>query len=478
MENIGETSTISESRPKVAIIGAGVLGLLCARHFSTFWDVQVFETRDGFGGVWNYTPENEKNSTNLESNAFYKLYGCLGPSLYKHLSTIIPKFCMTFKDYDYKFEDERVVTSDEFYDYIRGYVNHFDLEKHIKFSTTVAKVKVNVDSEHPIMVQTVATDLSKDPDPVVDYFDYLAVWTGHFSVPLYPNYKGYESYDGEAFHIHELREIEPSLINEKNILIVGLSVSALDLVTMIFKKPQTCKDLAPNKVFITSKSVVKLEKSDDYKDLIEDGRLVVKNGNVSELMKGKQVIFGDGSQETIDTIIYWTGYKYCFPFFDPDDKLLDYEGDEWDRGTHFGPLYKKIFLAKYPRIMFWGMTYRIFLSMTTFERQAIICSQFIKGDITLPSIREMITEVEEETKRLKEEGENFFEFGKANCEFKYHEELVKMSKIPEEVRFRDFKSIKTIYCSVKAMGNELQSRNLDYTKLFEGMLFKQTSDFF
>ena len=44
----------------------------------------------------------------------------------------------------------------------------------------------------------------------------------------------------------------------------------------------------------------------------------------------------------------------------------------------------------------------------------------------------MLAEVEEETKRLTEEGENYFEFGKANCEFKYHEELSKMSNLPEE----------------------------------------------
>ena len=478
MENISESTAVTTSKPKVAIIGAGVLGLLWARHFSSFWDIQVYETRDGFGGVWNYTPVWEKNYGDLESNAFYKLYGCLGPSLYKHLSTIIPKFWMTFKDFDYSFKEERVITSEEFFEYITGYVNHFDLEKHIRFNTTVEKIKVCSDAEHPIMLQSIATDLSTNPDPTIEYFDYLAVCTGHFSVPLYPNFKGYETYDGDSFHIHELREIDPELVNGKNVLIVGLSVSALDVVTMIFKKTQTWENLKPQKVFITSKSILKLEKSDDYRDIIEDGRLVVKNGNVTEMMKDKQVVFGDGTQETIDTVIYCTGYKYWFPFFDSNDQLLDYNGSELDRGTQFGQLYKKIFLAKYPRIMFLGMTYRIFLSMTVFERQAMICSQFIKGEITLPCTREMLAEIEEETKRLKEEGENYFEFGKANCEFKYHEELSKMSNIPEETRYREFKPIKAIYCKTKSMGNELQSRNFDYEKMFEGMLFKQTSEYF
>jgi len=47
--------------PKVAIIGAGISGILSARHLQDTCDVKVFEARDTFGGLWNYTPENESN---------------------------------------------------------------------------------------------------------------------------------------------------------------------------------------------------------------------------------------------------------------------------------------------------------------------------------------------------------------------------------------------------------------------------------
>ena len=35
--------------------------------------------------------------------------------------------------------------------------------------------------------------------------------------------------------------------------------------------------------------------------------------------------FGDGTEEEIDTIIYCTGYKYWFPFLDPEDHIIEFE---------------------------------------------------------------------------------------------------------------------------------------------------------
>ena len=46
--------------------------------------------------------------------------------------------------------------------------------------------------------------------------------------------------------------------------------------------------------------------------------------NVSKI-KEESVIFEDGSELEIDTIIYATGYKYCLPFFDPEDKIVEFE---------------------------------------------------------------------------------------------------------------------------------------------------------
>lgn len=47
----------------------------------------------------------------------------------------------------------------------------------------------------------------------------------------------------------------------------------------------------------------------------------------------------------------------------------------------------------------------------------------------------MLAEVEEQTAKLTKAGEKYFEFGKVNWEFEYHQELSKMSTIPEETKY-------------------------------------------
>ncbi len=56
--------------------------------------------------------------------------------------------------------------------------------------------------------------------------------------------------------------------------------------------------------------------SDDFLDRLADGAIVPKP-NIREL-RGDRVEFEDGSVEEVDAIVYCTGYRVSFPFFDPD----------------------------------------------------------------------------------------------------------------------------------------------------------------
>ena len=167
-----------------------------------------------------------------------------------------------------------------------------------------------------------------------------------------------------------------------------------------------------------------MDTSDDYKAIISEEKLCVKHGNVSKLESGKKVYFGDGTEETIDTIIFWTGYKFCYPFFDPEDNIVDFNESE-DRGTDFGPLYMKIWSCREPGIMFPGLVYKIFLASCVFERQLMLCAQYIKGQIELPSTQEMLDDYYNEKKRLEGKG-TYFAFSKVNWAFKYCEKMAKL----------------------------------------------------
>ena len=174
------------------------------------------------------------------------------------------------------------------------------------------------------MIKSTPTDLS-DPNEVVEYFDYALICTGRFSVPNIPKFEGSEIYDGTIVHMHEMRKLDPTLFDDKNVLIVGAGNSAMDLIFFCFFNSETNQQVKPNKLFITSHKVSKFKTSDDFDSLVDSKKLIAKEGNVIKMMTDKQIEFGDGSQETIDTVIYCTGYQICLPFIDPEDNLLEFD---------------------------------------------------------------------------------------------------------------------------------------------------------
>ena len=105
-----------KSTPKIAIIGAGVSGLLSARHLKDIADIKVYESKADIGGCWLYSKYNERTYPDIEKNAYYKLYGNLHSSLYHNLLTNIPKQCMTFKDFYHSEETPYIMKSETFHE--------------------------------------------------------------------------------------------------------------------------------------------------------------------------------------------------------------------------------------------------------------------------------------------------------------------------------------------------------------------------
>lgn len=63
-----------KSRLNIAVIGAGVSGLLSAKHaLADGHDVTVYEQQDELGGVWVYTDQVGKNQYGVDTHtAMYK----------------------------------------------------------------------------------------------------------------------------------------------------------------------------------------------------------------------------------------------------------------------------------------------------------------------------------------------------------------------------------------------------------------------
>ena len=214
----------------------------------------------------------------------------------------------------------------------------------------------------------------------------------------------------------------------------------------------------------------------------ETKQIEFKTSSVSKITKNT-VIFEDGTEDSYDIIIYATGYRNCFPFFDPADKIIEFENGG-DRGQYFGPLYRKLFSINYPDIIFIGLVERASTLYITFERQALLAKQYILGELQLPSKADMLSSLEDEKKVCIDYHNSLSKFYYIdNTEtysfIDYHRDLCKLTNLPINDHFfqnviKSEEAVQIIYdtgiaCRIKA---------IDWTSVFGDFDYFSTSDQF
>ena len=118
--------------------------------------------------------------------------------------------------------------------------------------------------------------------------------------------------------------------------------------------------------------------SDEIHDRLEAGAVTPKP-NIREL-RGDRVLFEDGSEVEADVIVYCTGYKVSFPFFDegfisaPDNDL---------------PLYRRTFHPEIEGVYFLGLAQPLGAIMPMAEQQAKWIAALLRGEYALPPAAEM-----------------------------------------------------------------------------------------
>ncbi len=108
------------------------------------------------------------------------------------------------------------------------------------------------------------------------------------------------------------------------------------------------------------------------------GDITVKP-NIAELA-GDSVRFADGTAESFDAIIYATGYKVTFPFFDP--AFLDIHDN------HF-PLFKRAFMPGVPNLIFAGFAQAVPSIIKFVEIQSRWLAAYVAGEYALPPLEDM-----------------------------------------------------------------------------------------
>jgi cation diffusion facilitator CzcD-associated flavoprotein CzcO len=392
---------MSEANPTTCVIGAGISGLTAGKALADYaLPFTCFEASDDIGGNWYF------GNPNGRSSAYRSL----------HIDTY--RDSVSFRDMPMGEDYSDYPHHERIRAYLNEYADAFSLRERIRFRTEVKHADRYPDGGWRITLD----------DGSVEEFDFLIVGNGHHWDPRYPDFPG--SFDGQTLHSHHyLSPTEPLDLIGTRVLVVGIGNSAVDIVSELSRKG------IAEAVFISTRSgawvmpkyllgqpLGKLVKTSPYLPLrvqrwlarplpyLASGRMedfglprpnhrfleahptvsselllrlgsgdAVAKPNVAKL-QGDQVRFEDRSTEQIDAIVYATGYKISFPFFDPD--FISAPENRF-------PLYKRIFKPGIDDLAFVGFAQAVPTLFPFVELQSKLVARYLKGNYALPAVGEM-----------------------------------------------------------------------------------------
>jgi cation diffusion facilitator CzcD-associated flavoprotein CzcO len=131
--------------------------------------------------------------------------------------------------------------------------------------------------------------------------------------------------------------------------------------------------------------------SSDLLPRIGHGDIEVKP-NVDSFAGGRTVRFLDGSTDEVDLVIWCTGYKITFPFFDPG--LISAPDNEI-------PLYLRVVSPEHPGLYFIGLLQPLGAIMPLAEAQSEWIADVIEGRAELPGPEHMRRVIERDRKKMR-----------------------------------------------------------------------------
>jgi len=404
---------------KVCVIGAGSSGIAsCQVLHARRIPFDCFEKGSQVGGNWRYMNDNGMSS------AYRSLHINTSRGLMAYATFPMPE---DYPDYPNHFQIAK---------YFDDYVDHFGFRGRIRFRCEVT----NVAPEDGAW-RVAWRDLESGEEDAALYRAVL-VANGHHWDPRWPEppFPGQDSFAGEQLHVHDYRT--PDVLESKRVLVLGIGNSATDIAvessrvaerTFLAMRrgayiiPKYLKgrptdelgnELASRLPLAVQRSLYKrvlmtaageptayglpqpdhklLEAhptvSSDLLPRIGHGDIAVKP-NIAEFSGGREVRFTDGSREEIDIVVWCTGYKISFPFFEPD--LISAPDNRI-------PLYRRVVSPEHPGLYFIGLIQPLGAIMPLAEAQSEWIADVLEGKVPLPSRAEMREVIEREDRRMAE----------------------------------------------------------------------------
>ena len=398
-------------QPTTCVIGAGVSGLTALKALGD-WGIPhtCFEASDGIGGNWYFQNPNGRSSA------------------YRSLHIDTSKNAISFEDFpmDERYPDFPHHT--EINQFLHEYADRFGLRERIRFNTAVERAER---LEHGGWRITAS-------DGEDHLFDALLVCNGHHWDPSYPEFAGH--FDGPTLHSHHyIDPTDPLDLTGRRVLVVGIGNSAVDITSELSRKgvaeqvfistrsgawvvPKYVFGRPADQVFKTNPRIplglqrrfarmlprLVSGRMEDFglptpdHNFLEahptvSSELLLRLGsgdavakpNVAELL-GERVRFTDGSVERVDAIIYATGYRISFPFFDPE--FISAPGNVL-------PLYKRMFKPEIDDLCFVGFAQAIPTIFPFAECQSKLAGRWLAGDWALPPPDGMQREIRRDEQR-------------------------------------------------------------------------------
>jgi thioredoxin reductase len=394
---------------KVCVIGAGSSGIAACQVLNARrLPFDCFEKGSQVGGNWRYENDNGQSSAyrSLHINSSRKLMG-------------FKTFPMPddYPDYPSHFQVAA---------YFDDYIEHFGLKEKIRFRTEVVSVEP-VDGEWEVTVE------DSDGKREAGRYRAVLVANGHHWNPRWPEpaFPGSEDFSGEQMHVHHYRE--PEMLEGKRVLVLGIGNSAVDIAVessriadktflamrrgaYVLPKYLNGKPVDEAAPPIASRLPLQVQRfflsrmldlaagdmttyglpKPDHKLLeahptvssellprLGHGDIAVKP-NIDRFPGGRTLRFVDGSEEEIDLVVYCTGYKISFPFFDStvfpvlDNRLS---------------LYRRVAAVDRPGLYFIGFIQPLGPTMPIAEAQSEWVADLLQGKASLPSVAEMQSEI-------------------------------------------------------------------------------------
>lgn len=396
---------------RACLVGAGSSGIAVVKALADAGvSFDCFEKSDRVGGNWVF------GNKNGMSSAYEGLY----------INTSRQR--MQYADYPMPASYPDFPHHAQIAAYFEAYLDHFGLRRAVTFETSVERVVKDGDGWRVTVSGPSGTEERT--------YDAVLVANGHHWDPAWPEPRFPGTFDGLEMHAHDYKTKDQ--LRGKRVVVVGMGNSAMDIAVessevahATFLAARRGVHVVPKYVlgrpldqFITSARIpfavrqrvaevaLKLAVGDvtryglpapDHR-LLEahptiSGRILDRLGhgaitpkpNVRELA-GERVVFADGSSEVVDVVVYCTGYKVTFPFFDP--AFVSAPGNDL-------PLFKRVFHPEHHGLLFIGLLQPLGAIMPLAEAQGRAAAKYLTGRYALPGRAEMQADIETERARLR-----------------------------------------------------------------------------